>query len=133
MRSTIAVAVLLALTLTNSQAQQTRQLTVQQAHRILEAYIPEATKHLPGYELDDSAGYDPARFYFIEVIWDNPRGSVVWGNYVVDKTTGDLWSAVICQKYSSKRINAVQQEIRKEIGLTNAAYKHIRRPGPMCE
>jgi RHS repeat-associated protein len=82
---------------------------------------------------DDSAGYDPEKFYFIEVTWNNPVGSVVWGNYAVDKATGDLWSAVICEKYSSKRTRVVQQEIRKEIGLANRAYKQIKRLGPICE
>ena len=76
-----------------------RELTIQEAHAILEAYLPESTKHLPAYDLDDFAGYDPKRFYFIEVVWNNPGGSVVWGNYAVDRTTGDLWSAVICEKY----------------------------------
>ena len=105
----------------------------QEAHSVLEAYIPDATKHLPGYGLDDFAGYDPGRFYFIEVNWDNPGGSVVWGSFAVDKTTGDLWSAVICEKYSSRRIRAMQQEIRKRIGLSDAMYKQIKRSGPICE
>ena len=127
------MALVLVCVATDAQSPQPRQLTVQQAHSILEAYLPDTTKKLPGYGLDDFAGYDPEKFYFIEVTWDNPVGSVVWGNYAVDKATGDLWSAVICEKYSSKRTRVVQQEIRKEIGLANRAYKQIKRPGPICE
>jgi hypothetical protein len=133
MKLKTAVVVILSCMVANAQSVQPRQLTVQEAHAVLEAYLPDGTEHLPGYELEDFAGYDPARFYFIEVVWDNPGGSVVWGNYAVDKTTGDLWSAVVCEKYSSKRTRVVQQEIRKETGLTNKAYKRIKRPGPICE
>lgn len=133
MKLRTAVAVLLSCMVANAQSVQPRQLTVQEAHAVLEVYLPDGTKRLPGYELEDFAGYDPARFYFVEVVWDNPGGSVVWGNYAVDKTTGDLWSAVICEKYSSKRTRAVQHEIRRIIGLTDEAYNHVKRPGPMCE
>src|ERR1019366_3353285 len=125
--------IILACIFADAQTVKPRELTIQEAHSVLEAYIPDATKHLPGYGLDDFAGYDPGRFYFIEVNWDNPGGSVVWGSFAVDKTTGDLWSAVICEKYSSRRIRAMQQEIRKRIGLSDAMYKQIKRSGPICE
>ena len=125
--------VILACRLAEAQSAQPRELAVQDAHSILEAYIPDGTRKLPGYGLNDSPGYD-SRFYFIEVTWDNPVGSVVWGNYAVDKATGDLWSAVVsCDKISSRRIRAVQQEIRKKIGLTKVMYKQIKNSGPLCE
>jgi hypothetical protein len=133
MKFSQAVLIILACICADAQSMKPRALTIQEAHSVLEAYIPDATKHLPGYELEDFAGYDPGRFYFIEVIWDNPGGSVVWGNFAVDKTTGDLWSAVICEKYSSIPIRAVQKEIRERIGLTDAMYKQIKRPGPICQ
>ncbi len=110
-----------------------KELTIQQAHLILEASIPDVTKRLPGYGLDDFEINDPPWFYFIEVTCDNPRGSVVWGNYAVDRATGDLWSAVICERVTSKRVRALQRQVRKEIGLTDADYRKIKRPGPMCE
>jgi hypothetical protein len=126
--------VILACVFADAQSvQRPRELTIQEAHSILEASIPDATRRLPGYGFDDFAGYNPAQFYFIEVIWDNPGGSVVWGNYAVDRATGDLWSAVICERITSKRVRAVQRHVRKEIGLADGEYRKIRRPGPMCE
>jgi hypothetical protein len=110
-----------------------RELTIEEAHSILTAWIPDATQRLPGYELDDFTINDPPWFYFIEVIWDNPRGSVVWGNYAVDRATGDLWTAVICERITSRRVRAAQRQVWKELGLTKAEYRKIKRPGPMCE
>jgi len=134
MKFSLVTALVLACVIADAQSSQPRQLTVQEAHSILEAYLPDKTKKLPGYGLDDSAGYDPGRFYFIEVTWDNPIGSVVWGNFAVDKTTGDLWSAVVsCDKIDSRRVRAVQREIRVKIGLTDAKYKQIKNSGPLCE
>jgi hypothetical protein len=133
MKFSLVIALVFACVMADAQSTQPRQLTVQEAHLILEASLPDKTKKLPGYELDDSAGYDPERFYFIEVLWDNPGGSVVWGNFAVDKTTGDLWSAVICKKYSSLRIREEQRKIREQIGLTNATYNRVKRLGPICE
>jgi hypothetical protein len=134
MKFSLVMAFVLVCAITDAQSSQPRQLTAQEAHSILEAYLPDKAKKLPGYGLDDFAGYDPGRFYFIEVTWDNPIGSVVWGNYAVDKTNGDLWSAVAsCDKISSRRIRAVQQEIREKIGLTDAMYKQIKNSGPLCE
>jgi hypothetical protein len=133
MKFSLVIALVFACVMADAQSTQPRQLTVQEAHLILEASLPDKTKKLPGYELDDSAGYDPEMFYFIEVLWDNPGGSVVWGNFAVDKTTGDLWSAVICKKYSSLRIREEQRKIREQIGLTNATYNRVKRLGPICE
>jgi hypothetical protein len=78
MKSSQAVLIILACMFSDAQSLKPSDLTIQEAHSILEAYIPDTTKHLPGYELEDFAGYDPERFYFIEVIWNNPGGSVVW-------------------------------------------------------
>ena len=134
MKFSIVIALVLACVIADAQSPQPRQLTVQEAHSILEAYLPDKTKKLPGYGLDDFAGYDPKKFYFTEVTWDNPGGSVVWGNYAVDKTTGDIWSAVASSdKITSRRIRALQREIRKEIGLTDVMYKQIKNSGPLCE
>jgi hypothetical protein len=72
--------VILACVVGDAQSlQQPKELTIQQAHLILEASIPDATKRLPGYGLDDFEMNDPPWFYFIEILCDNPGGSVVWG------------------------------------------------------
>jgi hypothetical protein len=134
MKVSLVIAWILACVIADAEPPQPRQLTIQEAHSILEAYLPDKTKKLPGYGLDDFAGYDPEKFYFIEVTWDNPGGSVVWGNYAVDKATGDSWSAVAsCDKITSRRVRAVQRKIRQRIGLTDALYKQIKNSGPLCE
>jgi hypothetical protein len=129
----LAVLVVLACILGNAQSSGPRKLTLQEANAIMGAGVPEATRRLPGYELDNNAVNEPRQFYFAQVIRDNPHGSVVWGNLAVDVATGDLWDGVVCRSYASKSVRAVQREVRKAIGLTDAEYKKIKRPGPGCE
>jgi hypothetical protein len=85
-----------------------RELTIEEAHSILKAWIPDASQWLPGCGLEDFTVHDPQRFYFIAVIWDNPRGSVVWGNCAVGRATGNLWTGVICERVTSRRVRAAQ-------------------------
>jgi len=126
-------AILVVLACGFADGQQSRTLTVEEAHQLVEAAIPNVTKQLPGFGLEDFPVNDPPRFYFVEAAWDNPTGSVVYGNYAVDRATGDVWSAVICQRITSKRLRAEQLALRKRIGLSAARYKAARQPGPMCE
>lgn len=114
------------------QAAQPRNLSKQEAHAIVDAAVPESTRQLPGYGLDDSPVNDP-RFYFVEVTWDNHSGSVVWENFAVDKATGDIWSAAVCRQYTSTKIRAVQERTRSGIRLTRERYQRIKRVGPMCD
>ena len=88
---------------------------------------------MPKFSLDDFTMPGHERFFFIEALWDNPGGSVVYGNYAVDKVTGDVWSAVICREEKSKRLRAAQRQLRRKIGLSDEAYKKAKRPGPLCD
>lgn len=99
-------------------AQQNRELTAQEGHELVLAAIPESAKQLPKFGLEDFTMPGQTRFFFVEVVWDNPRGSVVYGNYAVDKATGDVWSAVICREEKSQRLRTVQMHLRTDIGLS---------------
>jgi len=53
--------------------------------------------------------------------------------YAVDRRTGDVWSAVICKRILTPALSKLQNALGKRIGLTNASYEGLRRPGPLCE
>lgn len=114
------------------QAAESRNLSEQQAHAIVQAAVPKSTQQLPGYGLDDSP-VNNLNFYFVEVTWDNHSGSVVWENFAVDKATGDIWSTAVCRQYTSRKIRAVQERTRNSIGLTPERYQSVKRAGPMCD
>ena len=114
-------------------AQGRRELAVEEGHELVMAAIPDSAKRLPKFELDDFTIPEQPRFFFVEALRDNPGGSVVYGNYAVDKVTGDVWSAVICREEKSRRLRAVQRQSRRKIGLSNGAYKKAKRSGPLCD
>lgn len=73
-------------------------------------------------------------FYFIHAEWDSRKGkATAIGHYAVERTTGDVWDWVICGQFNSPSLSAAQQALRKRIGLTEAEYQKIRKPGPFCE
>ncbi len=111
---------------------QSREITPQEAHKLVEAAIPDATRRLPRFGLDDFSSNTETRLYFIEATWDNPVGSVVYGGYAVDKVTGDVWSAVVCRQVRSRQLARLQVALRRKIGLSKANYKRVKIPGPMC-
>lgn len=127
----IAAAVILACL--PALAQEHRQLTVQESHELVMAAIPESAKQLPKFGLDDFTVPEQPRFFFVEALWDNPSGSVVYDHYAVDKVTGDVWSAVICREEKSRRLRTAQRHLRRKIGLSDASYKKAKRHGPLCE
>lgn len=91
-----------------------------------------ATK-LPGFKVEDEPPLpEYPDFYYLEALWHNPGKSAVIGNYAVDPRTGDVWVSVACKEMKSAALRKKQQEIRKAIGLSDQAYKKIKRPGPMC-
>jgi hypothetical protein len=91
-----------------------------------------ATK-LPGFALEQPRKRNSQTFLFFEATWDNPKGSVVIGHYAVDKKTGDVWNAIVCEELTSARLKQLQRTIRKRIGLSEEEYRKLRRRGPMCE
>jgi len=74
-------------------------------------------------------------FYGFQALRQNaPAGaSANVGFFAVDRRTGDVWNAVICEEHRSPELRRQQQAVRKRIGLSDAQYKKLRSPGPMCE
>jgi hypothetical protein len=71
-------------------------------------------------------------FYFFDVNWNNPNGSVVVGHYAIDRKTGDVWSSVVCREFTSPALKRLQEAVRRRIGIDKGAYRKLKRPGPMC-
>ena len=85
----------------------------------------------PGFSIafDDIPDYP--EFCFIDATHNTGGGSRAV-HFAVERTTGDVWSAPVCGRYSSPTIAKLQQALRTRVGLTNAEYERIRKPGPGC-
>ncbi len=68
-------------------------------------------------------------FYIVSIGYADTLG---FEYYAVDRRTGDLWEANFCQKDSSQKLLPLQKRIRTSLGITEAMYKELRKPGPMC-
>ena len=67
-----------------------------------------------------------------EVIPEDPDGSGNLGHFAVDRKTGDLWDAVICERITSPSLLKLQQAVRERLHLTEEECSKIRTPGPLC-
>jgi hypothetical protein len=85
--------------------------------------------HLRDQSFEDAAR---PRFFAFQALRENPTGSPILGSYEVDPRTGDVWDGAACGLFKSPALGEFQRVIRKRIGLTDAAYKAMRTPGPMC-
>ena len=110
-----------------------RIVTIAEARELAIAAVAPATRRLPGFGADDFPEPYFPDYYFFELTWDNPRGSVIVDHFAVDPRTGDVWSAILCWEIKSGSLKRLQREIRKRIGLTESEYRKVRRRGPMCE
>ncbi|MGD0202202.1 MAG: hypothetical protein ABSD27_15830 [Bryobacteraceae bacterium] len=112
-----------------------RTVTVGEARSLVDkALETTGATNLPGYgrELRRNADVSGA-FFFFEATWANPNpGSMVIGHYAVDRRTGDVWNAVICEEVTSPSLKRLQRAIRKRLGFTDKDHHRLRRPGPMC-
>ena len=134
MPARIAVFVLFSFALTHlAVAQQpTNGLSLNDAKQLVMAGLPPAQKHLPGFSLEHFAKPDSAQFYFFTAAWDNPGGSVVAGNYAVDKATADVWNSVMaCEELSTPALRELQSQVRSRIGLTPVEYRKHKRGCPL--
>ena len=73
------------------------------------------------------------RFYEIYAEYYNPGGSGQIGDYAVEKTTAEVWYWNICARLTSPALLKAQEGLREEIGLSDADYRALQRPGPSCE
>ena len=110
-------------------------ITVAEAHQLVYALLDadDWTK-LPGFAIE-KLYISPTfpGFYEIHATWDNPGGGNSVGRYAVAEATGDVWDSVMCGRFTSPALLKAQEVLRKRIGLTEAEYRKLRKPGPGCE
>jgi hypothetical protein len=111
-----------------------RELTQDEAKALLwSALATTGQTHLNKFELDYEQQDSFPRFFLFAGYWDGgDNNSVVVGSYLIDRETGDIWSAVDCEEFSSTKILRLKADLRKKIGLPKDAYKKIRIKGPYC-
>jgi len=109
-------------------AKKRRDLTLEEAHELVKAFQKdhgEGGNGLEKYEVKEYPG-----FQFFQAVPDPPSGRI---HYAVDRRTGDVWDAVICDHLTSRSLAKLLIAIRKRIGLTEEVYRNLHRDGPMCE
>ena len=133
----VATACLLLAADFGYSAQKLREISEQEAHRLLTKYLKLRDRAV--YRLDGDIGYKG--FYFFQAeegvasanLEDPALGILQVGYYAVDRKTGDIWDAGFCQEISSPSLTQLQVVLRKHIGLTDTDYRKLRKPGPFCE
>jgi len=117
-----------------------REVTYEEAHDLLTTFL----KVRPlAVEKSGDLGYKEF-YFFMADMGSSPcspcarqgQKGVYVGNfqyYAVDRRTGDVWRAVFCERIARRALSRLQAALRKRIGLTNAEYERLKRPGPLCE
>jgi hypothetical protein len=127
------IAVLLCA---SARSEDRRPITVAEASGLVNALLkPDGWTKLKGFVLYQAL-FDAQfqGFYFIHAEWDSPsKNSAAIGHFAVERATGDVWDWVVCGQFHSPSLSSAQQALRKRIGLTDAEYLKIRKPGPFCE
>jgi hypothetical protein len=91
---------------------------------------------LPDHDVLKSGDMGYKQFHFFTAVLGTSGGEVgvlQVRYYAVDRKTGDVWNAVICQRITSPSLRKLQIALRKSIGLTDIEYRTMRRQGPLCE
>lgn len=133
-RNAIIVGMLSALTCAGIGAQSApRKLTREEAQDLAFDALAAASRKLPGLVLEKYKEDHFPDFYAFEIIWDNPDpdGSTVVDDVAIDPATGDVWRRGVC-RVQSPALAKSQAAVRKRIGLSDAEYQKLRRPGPAC-
>jgi hypothetical protein len=115
---------------------QPRKITKAEARELVQASLPvrvASYSDLCFEELGENK-YFPGYIGF-QVLWNSPpTTSPNIGSFMVDPNTCDVWDAIVCKEYKSKKLKKFQEQIRKQIGLTKEEYRKLRpKYGPMCE
>lgn len=129
-----AVALFFALLCASSIAQTTpRKITREEAQDLAVDALDPASRQLPGLTLEKYKEEHFPDFFAFEAIWDNPDpdGSTVVDDLAIDPQTADVWRRGAC-RIQTPALAKSQAALRKRIGLSDAAYQKLRRPGPAC-
>jgi hypothetical protein len=135
----ISLEILSALTLMAAQSgpgahPPARLVSHGEAKHILLNYLRDARyARLPGFALDGFDSPSIPGFHLFEAVFANPEpGSAMVGSWAVDVRTGDIWSAIVCREMTSPATRVMQRQLRARLHISQARYRLLRRPGPMC-
>lgn len=113
---------------------QRRKVSATDARQLVWEALPSHAQHLP--KLSIEGGQDSAYpgFFVFSVMWaGTPNGSVMYGSYAVDESTGDVFDPVSeCVEISTPALRKLQTRIRSRIGLSESDYRTLKGNGPMC-
>jgi hypothetical protein len=131
------VLLLASLCATSARAtdQPKSKITNDEARTLVMASLTNQQRRLPSLGAESYDDPDSPRFLFFTVTWEGlPNGSVVVGNYAVDRNTGDVFSATMsCYEEKNKRLKRLQAQVRSQLHLTRSEYLRLKTNGPLCE
>jgi hypothetical protein len=115
-------------------ADRRRSVSVEEAKTLVFEALPDKARRLP--KLSVEGGLDPGYpgFYIFSVMWEGAsNGSVVYGSYAVELSTGDVFDPMTeCTEISTTGLGKLQAKVRARIGLSDAEYHKVKSKGPMC-
>jgi len=89
------------------------------AKRLVFAALDEEARRLPGLTLSPQKDTRRPRCLTFDVLWDNPGiGSAHVDFYRVDLRTAVLWNPVLCNTSPSRDTARLQDEFRKQNGVS---------------
>ncbi len=116
-----------------SSAAEPREITVREAQALVKSALPRTTTQLSKFSIEFGKNSSTSRFYSLSALWSGEGAiSVMIGNYWVDRRTGDVWNAAICEELTSPDLETAKERLRTTIGLSKLKYKKLRIKGPMC-
>ena len=108
-----------------------RDLSVQDAQKLVVQALDPAQRRLPGLRMDLYKSFNVPGFYKFEVTWVNPNpGSGVVGFFGVNEATGDVWELVLCKKREAKDLDRMQKAIRDKIGISAGELRALTGKAP---
>lgn len=113
-----------------------REITSEEAHGLLKAFLKRGGGEIQENDFQYPDGTRFPAFYFFEAelgVSPGPLGVLDVHYYAVDRQTGDVWNAVICELITSSSLTKAQVALRRRIGLIDAEYRKIKKLGPLCE
>jgi len=128
-----AFVVLTGLCISGAAQLRKSSVSLEEAKKLVAAGLPARTKHLPKFGLEEYGDPNCPQFYFFTAYWAGaPNGSMVIGNYAVDKMTADVWNApAACVELNSPELRKLQWQVRSRIGLSKAEYGSVKRRCPL--
>jgi hypothetical protein len=137
MRPILSFSILLfALAGTSASARvATPSLTLDEVRTLARAALTDSQQRLSGVGFEFDPAQSHSRYIYVTATWTGTKkGSVILGNYAVDKITADIWSATAsCLEMKNSKLKQLQMHIRQRIHLSRARYQKLRTHGPLCD